>query len=190
MISKHQITEVKSKHNLNETIVEIITNKTYLQTITEDIRADRYLNLEITQFLYSTDFLPKLEEKLHSKRVELLNINGFEKRIEVNKEVLIIEEELRQYKIDLLNTASTLIEVKVTEKIQAVKNHFFKGQITKAFNVLNSSNLEEANKTLTNLIRVQGNLKELYDKLVDNATEFMTKAQLTNLNFGYIRFER
>ena len=189
MVSNQQISKISSEYNLNKAIVEVITNKIRLQTITEDIKADRYLNLEITQFLYNTEFLPKLEEQLEAKRIELSNTNDFEKRIELNKEVLLIEEEVKQYKIDLLNTAATLIEIKETKKIKIVKNHFFKGGVLKAFKSLDSSNLEEANKTLIQLLNTQKNLDEIYTKLVDNASEFQVKARLTMLNLDIIEPE-
>ena len=99
MNSNPQITQISAEYNLNKAIVEVLTNKTRLQIITENIRADRYLNLEITQFLYNTDFLPKLEERLKAKRTELSNTNDFEKRIALNKEVLVIEGEVKQYKL-------------------------------------------------------------------------------------------
>ncbi len=126
---KYNITTLSEKYNISENFFEIITNKELITFSINHIKADKDIHIELTQFIYNTDFYIRLEEKLSTQRKILASKNDFKERIVINEVILKIEKEVKHYKIDVLNTAVLLLEIHETANLILAKNHFFKGEL-------------------------------------------------------------
>ena len=96
MIEIHDIQQYSKKYNISENFFQCITDKNQLTLIIQDINADRDIHVELTQFIYNTDFYVQLENKLSSKRKELAAKDNFKERVVLSEIIVEIEEELKQ----------------------------------------------------------------------------------------------
>ena len=167
---------------------EIISDKERVKTIIEDIKTDNVINIEIERFIYQTSFYPDLEANLQSQREELSKTDENVKRLKLNERILETESEIRIYKISILKTSEILYGLK-EESLQEVKHSFFAGNIIDANTQLNSNGLSQSQKLLLRRVEIEQKLEEVYEKLVNNANEYLVKAQLTALNLEIIKFE-
>ncbi|MEL7119301.1 MAG: tetratricopeptide repeat protein [Bacteroidota bacterium] len=176
------ITKISNKYGVSEAYMEIILNEDRLKYEIENIKSDRNINLEVLQFIYNSDFYPQLAKKLSNKREELTKVDNHQMRLAIGQSIAIIEEEIKQYKINTLTVSHNITQHKSTERIEKVKSLFFAGQTKEAIATLNEHSLTETQNQLLALSKVEDKLKEAYEKLVNNAYEFLTKGQLTILN--------
>jgi tetratricopeptide (TPR) repeat protein len=191
MSQEIKIKEFSNNYNLGLGLVETISDNNRLKTVIEDINSGRDINIEITRFIYNVDYFKELESKLQTQResFEKVAINEIENRKELVLTIQKLETEVRQYKINILNTATTLYNVRDTDNILNVKKFFFSGNVKDAFNSINTNSLEEAQKTFNEILDHQQKLDDVYERLVDNASEFEVKAGLTLLNIEIIDYE-
>jgi len=176
---------ITSKYNISESLFEIIKDKQKCDLIIKDIKSDKgYVNIEVLQFIYDTDYYPVLENKLKSKRQVLEKTNDAKKRIQLNLKIDKIEKEIKMYKINILMTSSFLVSIKRNDTIDKIKTLFFKGEISKALKLLDDKNLQVPSVVSIEVKRNKEKLERLYIKLVDNAFEFLTKGQLSSLNLN------
>jgi tetratricopeptide (TPR) repeat protein len=179
------INHLSAKYNISESFLEIITDEKRSELVINDIKSDiGNVHIEVLQFIRNTDYFPQLENQLEIKRQNLAKIDDLKKRFKLNKEIEEIEKEVKQYKIDILMTSSSLIGIEENERIDKVKTFFFKGQIAKALEVISDVNLEKSKARFIDLLETNQKLELVYEKLVENAFEFLTKGQLTVLDLN------
>lgn len=180
-----RVQELSEKYNISESFFEIITNKEKNELIINDIKSDiGNVHIEILKFIRNTDYFPRLERQLAVKRDILSGINDSNKRLLLNDEIRKIEEEIKQYKIDILLTSYSLVTLRETSEISKIKEFFFQGNISKAINVISDSKLEVSRTSLFNSLKTKEKLEQVYQKLVENAFEFLIKGQLTSINLN------
>ena len=182
MTSPQNLRQLSERFNVNEHFLEVISDQEKLDTVIQNIRSERDINIEIIRFIFNSEYYPSLEIKLNEKRKKLIHINDFKTRVKINEEIKILSEEIKIYKIDVLLNASLLIKVRSTDKIEKVKDYFFRGEISTALKELNNEQIANESKQLQTLLRTSIKLEEVYERLVDNAFEFLMKGRLTILN--------
>lgn len=168
-------------YNQSTSFFELISDKHQVKTIIEDIKADKAITIELDRFIYQTSFYPKLENKLKSQRAELAGIDDYVERLKLNEQIQETEKEVRKYKIGILETSVILYELR-EESLTDVKQSFFSGNIIDANKLLSSSGLWQAQEYLIQRAEIEQKLDDIYEKLIDNANEYLVKAQLTALN--------
>ena len=182
MNKETKVKEFSNYYNLNAGFVETISDKNRLKTVIENITADGNINIEVTRFIYNVDYYKELDQKLETTRKQLTLIEDYKKREKHSLTIHELEEEVKKYKVDILNTASSLYEARSTENLQKTKKYFFSGKIKQAFHSLNVNSLTETQKGFNKILSTQKILDEEYVSVVDNASEFQVKAQLNLIN--------
>ena len=177
-----------NRYNQPQIFFELISDKEQVKTIIEDIKADKSINIEIERFIYQTNFYPDLETKLKSQRAELAKIDDYTERLKLNEDIQATENEIKTYKIGILETSSTLYDLR-EESLTEVKKTFFVGNILQANTQLNSHDLWQVQVLLLQKLEIDKKLEEVYEKLVDNAMEYLVKAQLSALNLEILDFD-
>lgn len=169
------------RYNLPLSFFETISDKERIKTLIKDIKADKNINIEVERFIYQSNFYPQLENKLKSQRAELAGTDDYAERLKLNEQIQETEHEITKYKIGIVEISAFLYELKEENLVQ-VKRSFFAGNIIEATACLNSKSLSQTQSFLLRKLEIEQELEEVYEKLVDNANEYLIKAQLTSLN--------
>jgi tetratricopeptide (TPR) repeat protein len=150
--------------------------------VIQEIRSDQDLDVEIVQFIQNTSYYKGLKVQLDTHRLQLEKTNDAARRKILNEKIKDLESEVTHYKLNILLTASTLVTVASTPSIREAQDHFF------------NDNVSEAIESLHPKTSIDAKLLKAYDKIRDNAHEFLIKAQLISINLDiknpFDRFEK
>ena len=182
MNPKIEIIEFSQKYNIDSKFVRTICNDNSLKIAIANIVSEQNIGIEIIQFVYNTDYFPNLDKKLQTLRQELSETNTFEKRYKIGEEIIKTEAEVKEYYINILNTANSLYSSRTVSSIDVVREFFFNGKIKNAFDFFDNTALEANQNNLNDLLNTQKQLMQVYQNLTCNAEEYLVKAQLQMLN--------
>lgn len=182
-VSKDHISKLSLTYGLSEHFFEVVTSRGSLETIIKDIQSDQDVSLDVLQFIYNTDYYRKIEHNLLEKRKLLSTTETKKNRISINQEINRIELELKQYKINVLVIAKSLLELESDSMYSDVFRHFFRGELSVADRYLDDKKLMSCMNELAKGYDEAKALKETYTKLVENAYGFLLKAEFTSIDF-------
>jgi tetratricopeptide (TPR) repeat protein len=168
----------------NKFVFETISDKNKLDTIIQEIESlDGHVSIEILQFVNTFSLYKELDKKRKKIVEQLSKTNDYSERLKISEPLEEIENEEKQFIINVLNTAHSFTTLKYTGVLENVVESFFCGDIIIASQFLNEDTLTSNQDKHLQLIKEKLKLKEAYDKLEDNASEYKVKAQITILNF-------
>jgi tetratricopeptide (TPR) repeat protein len=174
--------KLNTDYGVDIAVLEVITQIDRLENTIQNIKTDDDLRIELIQFIYNIDYYQELDNKLKRYWIEIEKTDDDSVRIVMNKTINQLQTQIKQYKIDVLLTATILLQIDETPLIEEAKKYFFGGKVKQALEVLNETELSQTRHNLLSLIETNQQLNEVYKLLVDNAFEFLIKAQLTALN--------
>ncbi len=188
MQSRQNIT-ISQKHNFSQATLAVIEDTNRLNIVIDDIKADRVINIEFLIFFSIYDIFKHINKKRKQVIQQLSQIDNYEQRKVLNDELEKLDEEEKQYRINILLTANSFSTIKHNEILQEVADLFFEGHIQKASEKLNVQDMEGIQAQMFELLETEIKLEKVRDCLEDNANEFKIKAQLTLLNLAISEFE-
>jgi tRNA G10 N-methylase Trm11 len=194
MTTPQPLTKIKNWLD-NPTIFEIIKDRHRIYIIVQEIDNENgHVNIEILQFVGIFSLYQNLDKQRQVVVKRISQTDDWGLRLKIGEELIAIENEEKQFLKNVLYTAHTFTDIKLQGKIENVAKSFFTGNIEKANELLNPTQLETEQNKVLQLIQAQTKLEQAYDSLEDNANEFRVKAQLTVLNLDTLgaedRFEK
>ncbi len=140
------------------------------------------INIEILQFVDRFLFYHRLEDKRKAVVGEIGCIDDYCERLKLGEEICKVEAEQRSFIKNTLLAAHQFIKNRFNPQLEKVAELFFVGNITGADKSLEAGNLTRNQQQLSDFVAEQEKLEQVYDRLEDNANEFIVKAKVTMLN--------
>ncbi|PHN07779.1 tetratricopeptide repeat protein [Flavilitoribacter nigricans] len=152
-----------------------------IRILIDDIRSGKNTHIELDTFYDSFDLYQDLQHK--KKRVQQaiapLDMHAPD-YISLATEIQQISEEESIMRANILDLALSLDKMRDSEKIQQIKQAYTQGSLKQVEDILPEDYLiTQFNQYLHN----QQQLEQVSEQLVDNANEFLVKAEITNLNY-------
>lgn len=189
MSTRTFIQEVVSLQGWSVLIDEQISAEHYLKNVIKNITAGQNTHIELNQFFLNFDLFRDLQNDLNAleqKRSTLGEEKKRDKR-ELNDQIDQLKKDEQQVRISILSLALTLNEVRETKKLREIKRNYLEGRLRKVDEIIDVRSLQQFQelykRQLKEVRQNEEKIKQLSEKLVDNANEFLVKAQVTGINY-------
>lgn len=189
MTNSNFIQKVFSKHNTNILLSQELSAEAQIRVIIEDIRSEKNTHVELDTFYDGFDLYQDLYQKKLALQTQLEALTfDAPDFMSLGQEIQRIIEEENRMRINILELALTLDKIAGSTKMVEIKNAFELGQLKQIDIILPEDYLlEQFNKYLENEYQIQ----HVAEQLVNNANEFLVKAEITNLDYERVdRYEK
>lgn len=172
---------VFSKNNTNILLSETVNLEHQLRVIIEDIKSERNTHLELDLFYEGFDRYQDLQLRKAQLQTDLARFTSdHPEHWSLATALTQLTQEENQMRANILEFALTLDQMQDSANISAIKSAYMQGQLKRIDGILPEDHLLEQ---LNRLLHHEQQIQQVSTQLVDNANEFMVKAEITNLDF-------